>query len=75
MRIRQEMKCGENTKLVEEHNRASIASSQAARALSGKMRACPVLESRQLREAADEAHNKSAEALAAVNCHRAEHGC
>jgi hypothetical protein len=69
------MECGELLRLVEEYQRASFAYAEAARALNGHIRTCPVAKSKQLREAADEARTKSAEALAAITCHRAEHGC
>jgi hypothetical protein len=62
-------------RLVEEHHRAALAYSRAARALSQKRTSCAASKLEELRQAAKAARAKCAEARIAVNHHLAEHGC
>jgi hypothetical protein len=69
------MECGEKARLVEEHHKAAIAYSRAARALAQKRSICSASENRKLQESAHDARTKSTEARVAVKRHIAEHGC
>ena len=69
------MECGEKARLVEEHHKAAIAYSQAARALTRNRSICSASEHRKLQESAHDARTKSTEARVAVERHIAEHGC
>lgn len=69
------MECEEKAKLIEEHHRAALAYSLAARAVNGKTRSATVAEYKQRRQAADEARIRSKRAHAALERHIAEHGC
>ena len=62
-------------RLVEEHHKAAIAYSQAARALTRNRSICSASEYKKLQESEHNARTKSTEARVAVKRRIAEHGC
>jgi hypothetical protein len=69
------MECGEKARLVEEHHKAAIAYSRAARALARKRSICSASEYKKLHESAHDTRTKCTEARVAVKHHIAEYGC
>jgi hypothetical protein len=66
------MECEEKARLVEEHHRAALAYSMAARVLNASR--ARDAEHEKWRAAADKARTKSKEAREALERHQAEHG-
>ena len=71
------MQCKEKARLVEEHDQATWAYSQTAKALSGKLNTSTLAEYERLRDAVIVARDKSKEADTALELerHQAKHGC